>query len=63
MKQIDGSCSDDVLEAYSKKMHMSRCVSDVLFEWLMLTAPLMFDAMLSELVDQDSSNNEPHSRL
>jgi hypothetical protein len=38
MNQVDGNSWDEVLEAYSKKMLMSRCVSDVLFEWLMLVA-------------------------
>jgi hypothetical protein len=43
MKQIVRSGCDDVLDAYSMKTQMSRCASDVLFEWLMLVAPLMFD--------------------
>jgi hypothetical protein len=63
MTQTEGSSCDEVLEAYSKKMQMSRCASDVLFVWLMLVAPLMFDEMLSGLIDQDSSNNERCSRL
>jgi hypothetical protein len=33
MNQIDGNSCDEGLEAYSKKMQMSRCASDVLFEW------------------------------
>jgi hypothetical protein len=61
MKQIDGSSCDDVLERYSKKLHMSRCVSDVLFEWLMLVAPRMCEETQSEL--EPSSNNERRSRL
>jgi hypothetical protein len=62
MKQIVMSSCEDVLEAYSKKMQVSRCASNVLFEWLMLAAPQMFDQMLLQLIDQDGSHNEPCSR-
>jgi hypothetical protein len=62
MKQIDGSSCDDVLEGYSKKLHMSRCISDVLFEWLMRVAPSMCDETLSELIEH-RSNNERRYRL
>jgi hypothetical protein len=58
MNQIDENSCEDVMEAYSKKMQVSRCFSDAIHQWLKIVAPLKFDATRLEQVGQDSSDNE-----